>query len=963
MKYAMRLPVLLCLTLIGACASSQKAVPPQAPAPPPAPKMPVDPNLTLGRLQNGIRYIIRENKRPENRAELRLVVNAGSILEDEDQKGLAHFVEHMAFNGTRNFPKQDLVDYLESIGMRFGPDLNAYTSFDETVYMLQVPTDSAQVVTQAFRILEDWASGVLFESEEIDKERGVVIEEWRLGQGAGARLRDKQFPILLKGSRYAERLPIGKKAVLDTFKHEAAKRFYRDWYRPDLMAVIAVGDFETEWIEGLIQEHFARIPPASQPRRRTLYPVPGHEETLFAIATDPEATRTNISIYYKQPLREQNSAEAYRQNIVESLYNRMLNARLHELTKKPDAPYMFAFSSQGRFIRTREFYALGAGVREGGIQRGLEAVLTEARRVRLHGFTQSELDREKTEALRSMERSNAERDKVRSRSFASEYIRHFLTDEPIPGIEYEYKMYQEVVPGIELAEVNRLAGEWITDRDRVVLVDGPEKQDAPMPSEEDLTAVIARVKEKEIEPYEDAVSGHPLIETPPQPAEIVAQKEIAELGVTEWTLANGVRVVLKPTDFKNDEVLFTAFSPGGHGLVTDQDYLAAATASSVIQEGGLGTFDAIGLQKKLAGKVVSVSPWIQELREGVQGSASLKDLETMFQLIYLTFTAPRKDPEAFLAYVQRIRGSLENRSASPATAFADTIQVTMSQYHHRARVWSEALLEELNLERSLEIYKDRFADASDFMFFFVGNIDPDRIRPLVKTYLGGLPATRRKETWRDVGIRPPRGVIEKTVHKGLEPKSNNRIVFTGPFEWSRRNSYNLGAVIHVLRIKLREVLREEMGGTYGVGVGVSTSLYPEQRYSIRIGFGCAPDSVEQLTRAVFAQIDSLKRFGAADPYIEKVQEADRRGREAALKENGFWRRTLSSNYWLGLDPVSVLAYDDLVNGLTSDIIREAAQKHFDTGNYARFVLYPEEKKGEPPGGSVDPPDATNGSDR
>ena len=482
MKYAMRLPVLLCLTLIGACATSQKAVPPQAPAPPPAPKMPVDPNLTLGRLQNGIRYIIRENKRPENRAELRLVVNAGSILEDEDQKGLAHFVEHMAFNGTRNFPKQDLVDYLESIGMRFGPDLNAYTSFDETVYMLQVPTDSAQVVTQAFRILEDWASGVLFEAEEIDKERGVVIEEWRLGQGAGARLRDKQFPILLKGSRYAERLPIGKKAVLDTFKHEAAKRFYRDWYRPDLMAVIAVGDFETEWIEGLIQEHFARIPPASQPRRRTLYPVPGHEETLFAIATDPEATRTNISIYYKQPLREQNSAEAYRQNIVESLYNRMLNARLHELTKKPDAPYMFAFSSQGRFIRTREFYALGAGVREGGIQRGLEAVLTEARRVRLHGFTQSELDREKTEALRSMERSNAERDKVRSRSFASEYIRHFLTDEPIPGIEYEYKMYQEVVPGIELAEVNRLAGDWITDRDRVVLVDGPEKPDVPMPS-------------------------------------------------------------------------------------------------------------------------------------------------------------------------------------------------------------------------------------------------------------------------------------------------------------------------------------------------------------------------------------------------------------------------------------------------------------------------------------------------
>ena len=961
MKNALRFPFLFCLILFGACAAPQKAAPPPAPAPAPSPGLPVDPNVALGTLQNGIRYIIRENQRPENRAELRLVVNAGSILEDEDQQGLAHFVEHMAFNGTRNFPKQDLVDYLESIGMRFGPDLNAYTSFDETVYMLQVPTDSAQVVTQAFRILEDWASGILFEAEEIDKERGVVIEEWRLGQGAGARLRDKQFPILLKGSRYAERLPIGKKAVLDTFRHEAAKRFYQEWYRPDLMSVIAVGDFETEWIEGLIKTHFGRIPAVNQPRKRALHPVPGHEETLFAIATDPEATRTNVSIYYKQPVREQDSAEAYRQNIVESLYNRMLNARLRELTKKPDAPFLFAYSNQGRFIRTSEFYLQGAVVREGGILRGLEAVLTEARRVRLHGFTQTELDREKIEALRGMERAYAERDKVRSRRFASEYIRHFLTGEPIPGIAYEYGMYKEMVPGIQLAEVNRLAGEWITGHNRVVLIDGPEKQGVTMPTEAELTGVIARVNETEIEPYEDAASAQPLVETPPTPGEIVAEKQISELGVTEWTLSNGVRVVLKPTDFKNDEVLFSAFSPGGHGLVSDEDYLAAATASSVMQEGGLGTFDAIGLEKKLAGKVVRVSPWIEELREGVRGSASLKDLETMFQLVYLTFTAPRKDPDAFLAYVQRIRGSLENRSASPGAAFGDTIQVTMSQYHHRARVWSEALLDEMNLERSFEIYRDRFADASDFTFFFIGNIDMEGIRGLVKTYLGGLPATRRNETWRDVGIRPPRGVIEKTVHKGLEPKSSNRIVFTGPFEWSRKNRYNLGSAIDVLRIRLREVLREEMGGTYGVGVGLSTSRYPEQRYSIRISFGCAPDSVEQLTRAVFAQIDSLKQFGASDTNIEKVQEADRRAREAALKENGFWRRTLSSSYWLDQDPVNVLKYDDLVNGLTSEIIRDAARKHFDMENYARFVLYPEKMEDGPQDGDGSPPDKTDGS--
>ena len=394
-----------------------------------------------------------------------------------------------------------------------------------------------------------------------------------------------------------------------------------------------------------------------------------------------------------------------------------------------------------------------------------------------------------------------------------------------------------MVPGIQLAEVNRLAGEWITGDNRVVLIDGPEKQGVTMPTRDELAAVIDNVDRKQIEPYEDAASARPLVETPPTPGEIVAEKQIAELDVTEWTLSNGVRVVLKPTDFKNDEVLFSAFSPGGLGLVSDRDYLAAVTASAVVQEGGLGSFDAIGLEKKLAGKVVGVSPWIQGLREGVRGSASLKDLETMFQLVYLTFTAPRKDPSAFLAYVQRIRGSLENRSASPATAFGDTIQVTMSQYHHRARVWSEALLEEMDLERSIEIYRDRFADASDFVFFFVGNLDLDGIRPLVKTYLGGLPATRRNETWRDVGLRPPRALSKKPSTGASSPRAATGSSSPGPLNGAAGTVTTWGPQSTYSESSFREVLREDMGGTYGVGVGVSTTHYPEQRYRIRISFG------------------------------------------------------------------------------------------------------------------------------
>ncbi len=936
------LPAVFCLILLAACVTTQQAVEQKAPPAPPEPPLPVDPQVTVGRLENGMRYYIRENRKPENRAELRLVVDAGSILEDEDQQGLAHFAEHMAFNGTARFPKQDLINYLELIGARLGPDLNAYTGFDETVYMLRVPTDSAAVLERAFQILEDWAHSVKFEDEEIDKERGVVIEEWRSGRGAEARMRDEQFPILLKGSRYAERLPIGQKAVLDTFHYETVRRFYRDWYRPDLMAVVAVGDFDKARIEGLIRESFAHIPRVEKPRKRAVLPVPDHGETLFAIASDPEGTRSSVSIYYKQDVRESGTEAAYRQWLVEHLYNGMLNERFRELIKQPDAPFLFGYSSQGRLIRSKEFYILSAGVKDNGIERGLEALFVEAARVGQHGFTASELERRKKNMLRGIEQAYRERDKTRSRRFAGEYIRHYLSDEPIPGIEYEYELHQKLIPGIALEEVNRLASAWITDHNRVVLVNVPEKPGVEIPREEALLAVMDRVREQEVLPYEESVSDLPLVETPPPPARVVSEVEIPELGVTEWMLANGVRVVLKPTDFKNDEIRFTSYSPGGHSLVPDKDYIAASTATSVIWEGGLGNFNRIELQKKLAGKVVNVAPGIGELRESLSGSASPEDLETMFQLVYLSFTAPRQDSSAFVAYQSRMRGFLENRSARPETAFNDTLQVTLAQYHHRARPWSEALLNEMDLGRSFEIYRSRFADASDFTFFFVGNFEPAQIKPLVQTYLGGLPALRRGETWRDVGIDPPKGVIEKTVRRGQEPKSLIRIIFTGPFEWNRQNQYDLNAMGRVLQIKLREVLREDLGGTYGVGVRPSASHYPDEGYSITVSFGCAPERVEELTEVVFTQIDSLKQFGTTDVYVDKVKQTQRRRRETNLKENGFWLSSLRSRYVHGDDPVTILNYLDLVEGLTAETVQRMAQQYFNMENYVKVVLYPEE---------------------
>ena len=551
-------------------------------------KLPIGPQVEVGEFENGLRYYIRVNKRPENRAELRLVVNAGSILEDDDQQGLAHFLEHMAFNGTKNFAKHKLIEFMESIGMRFGPGLNAYTSFDETVYMLTVPTESPEIMETAFQILGDWSQAFLLEPEEIDKERGVIIEEWRLGRGAGARMRDKQLPILFKGSQYAERLPIGKKETIESFKHKVLKRFYKDWYRPDLMAVIAVGDFDRATIKGLIDKHFSELPKRKKARPRRTFQVPDHKETLFAIATDKEYTRASVSVYHKLPLREQDTVGAYRERIAEALYNRMLNQRFNELAQKPDPPFIYASSSRGIFIRSKEVYALNASVKEEGIERGLEALLTESKRISQFGFVESELERQKQEVLRFIEKAYTEREKTESYQYVSEYMRNFLQGEPIPGIEYEFELYKRFVPEIPLEEINSLGKEWLTEHNRVIMVSAPEKEELAVPTEEELLAVFDAVEEKEIEPYVDTTLTQPLLSEIPEPGEIAETKSIDEFGITEWELSNGVHVVLKPTDFKADEIILRAASPGGTSLASDEDFIPAQTATQVIASGGLG---------------------------------------------------------------------------------------------------------------------------------------------------------------------------------------------------------------------------------------------------------------------------------------------------------------------------------------------------------------------------------------
>ena len=939
--------VVLCL-LVSSCATPKPKLTVQPSGPPAGviplleQQLPVDPAVAVGRLDNGLQYYIRRNQEPAARAELRLVVNVGSVMERQDQRGLAHFAEHMAFNGTIRFAKQELVDYLESIGMRFGPDINAYTSFDETIYMLQVPTDSLEMLDKALQILEDWAHGVSFEPEEIDKERGVVVDEWRRGRGAGARLRDRQLPVILHGSRYAERLPIGEKAVLDTFAHSALIDFYQRWYRPDLMAVIAVGDFDPDWVEQRIRTYFSAIAAPVAAEARPQFAVPDHQQTLFSITADPEATHSSVTVYYKQEVQPEGRVGDYRRYLVQSLYHHMLNQRLDELTVQADPPYLQAVSTQGQMVRSKDAYMLRAVVADNGVERGLEAILQEAQRIVVHGFTAAELTREKEAMLRRVEQGYRERDKTRSGHFADEYKRSFLTAEPIPGWDFEYGFYNSFVPKITLAEVNELAVRWLRPDNRVIVVSAPEKEGVDLPQQADLLALFTTVAEREIEPYIEEANDAPLMESVPTAAAIVERGTLPELGLTRWKLENGVEVLLKPTDFKNDEVLFVGSSPGGFSLATDTDYIAARTADGVMREGGVGNFNKIALGKRLADKVVSVQPWINSLQEGLRGSASPEDLETLFQLIHLYATAPRADTTAFAAYQAWMRGVLANRSASPEAAFSDTLQLVLAQYHVRAQPWSEALIGEMDLETSLRIYQQRFGDFGDFTFIFVGNFTLATIEPMVRRYLGSLPNDGRQENWRDVGIEPPTGIVERYVYKGLEAKSQTQMVFTGPFDWTYEHFFTIHAVADILQIKLREVMREDLGGTYSVGVNASTTHFPKESYSLSISFSCDPHRAEELAGVVLAQIDTLQEQGLDISYLHKAKEMRRRRHEMRLRENGYWLGLLDMTHFHQLDPRLALNYLDFVEALDVETVQRTMQQYLNDKNYVRVVLLPEE---------------------
>jgi zinc protease len=907
--------------------------------------IPVDPDIKTGKLDNGITFYIKQNKKPEQRVELRLAVNAGSITESDAQLGLAHFVEHMGFNGTKNFPSNKIISMLEEMGVKFGAELNAYTSFDETVYMLKVPTDKVEWINRGFQVLEDWAHQVSMENVEIDKERGVIVEEWRLGLGADDRMMQKYLPVIFKGSKYADRLPIGKVEVIKTFPYDTLRSFYKTWYRPDLMAVVVVGDLDPKLAEEKIREYFGRIPKALNPKPRVETPVPDNKEPLVSVVTDKEAPGFSATILYKHPVEKNISFADYRASLVRSLYTSMLNRRMQEIGQKPDAPFLYAGVGYGPFIgRTIDVYSLSVSAKENQIEKSLEVVLTENERVRQFGFTAPELEREKKSILSRYENMAKESDKTQSASYADEFVRNFLTQECIPGIQKEFGIVKEYMPGITLDEINKLGLKWITDENIIGLVTAQEKAGVNVPAVSQILDIIKSVKSKTITAYKDNVSDAPILSEQPKASKIVNRIENKDFGFTELTFGNGVHMILKPTDYKNDEILLSAYSPGGLSLYPDNDIMSATFATSIVTQSGLGDFDLINLQKKLSGNTAKLNPYISDLSEGVRGNCSPKDLETMLQLNYLYFTKIRKDNDAFNAFISRMKNTYKPMRSVPQIIFADTLSKIVSQNNPRViAIPTDAQFDQINLDKLINIFKDRFADASDFTYLMIGNFKVEEVVPMVEKYIGGLPSIKRQETWKDVTPKFPKGLVNVVVPKNSEPQSTVAMMWKGDFTWTDKDRQCFTMLMNILSIKCRESMREDQGGVYGVSVNGSASKFPKALFTISAGWGCNPDNIKKLTQTVLDEMGKIKKDGPTEIDMNKVKETLFRARESQMKENSFWLSALQNHYFQGDKLLSLDDYKKFVNSITPGDIKTIANKYLNTNNYVQVALTPAPK--------------------
>jgi zinc protease len=923
----------------------QPGQPPAVPAGALPDPIPFDAAVRTATLPNGLKVFIRHNEQPAKRVSIRLAVKAGSIDEADDQQGLAHLIEHMAFNGSAHFKPGELISAFESIGARLGPHVNAYTSFDETVYMLELPSDKADIVAKGLTAMADFAGGLSLDPAEVDKERGVVIEEWRGGLGAGSRIRDKQFPVLFYRSRYAERLPIGKPEVIRAAPAARLRAFYDTWYRPEQMALVVVGDVDAPRIEQDVRALFgpltARAPKAPEPDRT----VPLHQELLVNVTTDSELTRSNVQVVRKRTRDQDRERIAdYRRGLLERLADYMMGERFTELSRRPDAPFLGAGSGSSPLSRTVDAYIFSASVQDGHIPEGVQALGVEANRLRQFGFVDAELDRAKLWMSAFMERAYNERDKTESGSYAQEYLNYFLEKEPSPGIAYEYRLVQQLLPTITAAEVSTFMQRLLGDGSRVLLATAPDKAGVAVPSETELRSTLASADQAKVTPWSETTVTRELVENKPAPAAVTARRDVPGVGVTIVRFANGVEAWLKPTDFKNDQVLFDLESPGGLSLAACGDLPEATLATSFVGLSGVGGLKALDLQKILAGKLGSASPYVGLSTHGISGGGPPAQLETALQLLYLDFTAPNDDPAAFALLTRQLAASVSNRLQSPQQIFADRLSEVNTSGHCTSKPLTPERVAALDRAKMTAFYTRRFANAADFTLFMAGAFKVDDVLPLVARYVGALPSTGQ-QTSRvvDLGIHFPAETARVRVEKGREPRAQTVMSFFADPPPTPLDQERVIAATTVLDIALRDALREELGQTYTVGVGLSQPLPQRGAGRIQVQFGAAPENVAAMTDRVLAEIKRLQDNGPSVDLTNRAKESARRTYETSLRENGYWLRRMSTIHLLGGDLGDIVNRNERIDSITPQVLQDVFKQDFPFDRYTVVTLMPEPK--------------------
>ncbi len=903
-------------------------------------KIPTDPSVKTGKLSNGMTYFIKQNAKPANKVELRLAINAGSVLEDDDQLGLAHFMEHMNFNGTKNFKKNELVDYLQSIGVKFGAHLNAYTGFDQTVYILPIPSDDETKLNKGFQIVEDWAHGALLEGKDIDEERGVVLEEYRSRRDANSRMLEKYIDKIAYGSKYAKRLPIGTKKSIETFKHESIRRFHKDWYRPDLMAVIAVGDVDVNILEEKIKKHFGRIPAPKNPRIHESYTLENHKETFIAIEADKEAAFSRVELMYKdyEDSKPNVTVVDYRNSLVKSLFTQMINERFNELRNGDNPPFVFGFSYHGGTLaKNRKAFQSSATTSAEGQLKGLEALLTENERVKRFGFQNGELARAKKSLISRMEKSFKDKDKLESNRIVRKYVSGFLGNSPVPSIEWEYKAYLGLLPTIKLEEVNKLIKNYLHDDNRVIVITGPKKT----VTEAQVTKALNDVKTKELKPKKEEIVASSMITKLPKPGTIIKTLENSKLGTKTLILSNGAKITYKKTDFKNDEVLFTSFSYGGSSLYSDKELKATSFGNRGLTQAGINGFKVNDLSKMLSGKIVRVNPYIRNLSEGFTGSASPKYLEELFQMVHLYFTSLNKDEKAFKSFISKQKSFLGNLLANPNFYFQKEMGDFMNAGNNRYTGFPSAeKYDQIDYNLTYKKYQERFANAGDFNFYFVGNVDEKKLAEFASKYIANLPSNNSKESYKVSSFRPLSGSHKKIVEKGKDPKSSVRITYQGEADYNEKDALAFEFLGEVIGIKLTEKLREKESGVYSAGARGSMRKTPYGSYSFSIGFPCAPENVEKLKNISVAEVEVVIKNGPSQEDLMKAKKAMINDHKEDLKKNRFWLNTIESIDFSNGNPEAIFTFEDRVNSITTKDIQIIAKKYLSKG-YILGILNPE----------------------